>query len=445
MVVTNEGLIDRESCTMNVDIVSSDLGKPPPRRRTSTPSLRLCLCREEARKMDSDRGRPRRLEAQLAEARLARRERLPRGARRRHRATHRPAQHRLCTRLPAAEELLITRMARAEVVQPDRAATMTIIIDIRACVIDRAADLSLWDDDREDSIARLAARLAKDPRRVSLALYRTKQGTALLLEHWEGLGDALRTNGGWDEAQRALAFDLLGVPAVLRSGSTLVPDAADAAGLAALVEPRPSPLAERYEGVLSSLDEARRAAAAVGMGLEEDAESARLRRYEASACSGSGTRTLPNCSGQRWRRRSSCKASRSRSGVVSSFARGAAAANLGHSFGNPGRARAEGLSAGGRGVSAASRPLRSRWPSRPRPRPWLRAGAPAAVATFEPAPAVAEAPIADATPEPAAPPANVPGAVYPGRRRPRRRPPRGTVASVVPRRSGPARPPIGRA
>src|SRR6267378_6097135 len=38
---------------------------------------------------------------------------------------------------------------------------------------------------------------------------RSRQGADWLIERWEGLGEALGTNGGWDEPQRRLAFDLL--------------------------------------------------------------------------------------------------------------------------------------------------------------------------------------------------------------------------------------------
>src|SRR4051795_4330999 len=90
----------------------------------------------------------------------------------------------------------------------------------------------------------------KDPARVARALSRTKQGADWLLERWEGLGAVLRSNGAWDEAQRRLAFDLLGVPGELRDGSLRIPAAADTPALAALVEAQLARLREDQEACL---------------------------------------------------------------------------------------------------------------------------------------------------------------------------------------------------
>src|SRR5262249_899036 len=79
-----------------------------------------------------------------------------------------------------------------------------------------------WDEDRRLEAGRLAARLARAPAQTSRLLRRTKQGCELLIERWEGLERVLREAGTWTDPQRALALDLLGVPAELRAGTTAV-------------------------------------------------------------------------------------------------------------------------------------------------------------------------------------------------------------------------------
>src|SRR4051812_9614169 len=175
------------------------------------------------------------------------------------------------------EEWLVGQMALASA-RLDRCAELAIA-DLRKTV-DRA--LLCWEEDRRKAVEDLGARLAKDPARVAQALGRSRQGADWLLERWEGLGEALGTNGGWDDAQRRLAFDLLGVAPELRNGSTRVPPEADAAALAELVERQVARLRGRRERSLDALDEAERAMAAAGMPLDEDAATARIRRYEAS-------------------------------------------------------------------------------------------------------------------------------------------------------------------
>src|SRR5262249_36388592 len=140
-----------------------------------------------------------------------------------------------------------------------------------------------WDSDRQAYIEDLGARLARDPHRIAGALKQTKQGVEWILENWSGLSDSLSTNGRWNDDQRSLALDLLGVAPVHRDGTTRVPPDADAATLAALVEAEIDRLHDRLESGLLNLDEAERAMAAAGMPTEEDAQTRRLRRYEAAA------------------------------------------------------------------------------------------------------------------------------------------------------------------
>jgi hypothetical protein len=176
------------------------------------------------------------------------------------------------------EEWLVGEMAKAST-KIDRCGEMAIV-DLQR-IIDRAGHC--WDRDRRGYVEDLGARLAKDPARVAWALEGTKQGADWMLLRWQGLGEVLQARGGWDEAQRRLAFDLLGVPHELRDGSLKVPPEADAEALAGLVKAQVARLREELEESLIDLDEATQAMAAGGMPFEEDAATARLRKYDAAS------------------------------------------------------------------------------------------------------------------------------------------------------------------
>jgi hypothetical protein len=90
----------------------------------------------------------------------------------------------------------------------------------------------------------------------------------------------LKTCGSCDEDVRRLASDLMGVPPEVRTGDSKVPPADDVAGLSALAEREIERLRRRQECVLDDRDESRRSMAMAGMPYDEDAGTARLRRYE---------------------------------------------------------------------------------------------------------------------------------------------------------------------
>jgi hypothetical protein len=141
----------------------------------------------------------------------------------------------------------------------------------------RRADES-WDDDRRIAAEKRAAGLARRPEVVSRELATTLQGLELLLERWGALAAALEKRD-WNDAERSLALDLMGVPRALREAPTAVD--VDAEGRRRLV-------AERVEGLqsrrpmLEERDGREQAAAMLGLGEPSDALK-RLRRYE-SAC-----------------------------------------------------------------------------------------------------------------------------------------------------------------
>jgi hypothetical protein len=160
----------------------------------------------------------------------------------------------------------------------DRCGEM-IIADVRS-VVQRAH--LIWDHDRRVAVEGLGAKLAEDPARVAAALRGCKQGADWLRERWELLGLIAANTGDWDDDQRRLAFDLLGIPAALRPGSELLPAPGDAEGLMELADAQVAILRQDREAVLDTLDAAERAMAMGGMLMEEDATTARLRKYEAS-------------------------------------------------------------------------------------------------------------------------------------------------------------------
>jgi hypothetical protein len=154
-----------------------------------------------------------------------------------------------------------------------------MIIDLKR-VIERAE--LCWEADRGKEADALGARLQKEPWRVARALARSLQGADWMIEKWVGLAAALKSNGGWDEAQRSLAFDLLAVDPELRNGSDQLPPEGDAKALAGLVAEQLESLRYVQEVSLAPLDRAEQSMAAAGMPLREDACSARLRRHEAA-------------------------------------------------------------------------------------------------------------------------------------------------------------------
>ena len=148
-------------------------------------------------------------------------------------------------------------------------------------VADRAE--TSWEFDRRKSVEDFSAKLSKDPQRVSWGLRATVQGADWLIESWEDLGDIVRKAGRWDEDERNLACDLMGIRRELRTSTLRVPAGDDAPALIALVENQLASLRASQESVLEALNEAERGMTLAGMPLEEDAATARLRKAETRA------------------------------------------------------------------------------------------------------------------------------------------------------------------
>jgi hypothetical protein len=148
-------------------------------------------------------------------------------------------------------------------------------------VVKRALDF--WDQDRKTAALNLAARLPKDPARYAHVLAGTKHGAALMIERWDSLAHVARSCGHWDEAQRRMALDLLGIPGVLEAGCTAIAPAGDKEALVALATAQAEQLRTRIAEVLEDQDAQDQADTIAGLRAPTDADTRLLRTYERQA------------------------------------------------------------------------------------------------------------------------------------------------------------------
>jgi hypothetical protein len=137
-----------------------------------------------------------------------------------------------------------------------------------------------WDADRRCEVEELGAKLARKPAAVRAKLGRSKQGALWLIDRWKALGNLLHLGTPWDEAQTALAFDLLGVAKELRIG-----DPWSAAGLAsprALVDRELATLRTSITSTLDELDAFEAEEARKGVPIHASPEMLALGREEAA-------------------------------------------------------------------------------------------------------------------------------------------------------------------
>jgi hypothetical protein len=99
-----------------------------------------------------------------------------------------------------------------------------------------------------------------------------------MIERWAYLGGVIEEGGAWSEAQKALAYDLLGVDPVLRDVPLVGPDETGAELVAEQVEALRTYKAE----VLDDLDGFERASVELGLPVTPCRALERLRRYKAS-------------------------------------------------------------------------------------------------------------------------------------------------------------------
>jgi hypothetical protein len=141
-----------------------------------------------------------------------------------------------------------------------------------------------WHADRTREANRLGARIAADPLQVAGQLEESLHGVNWLLYNWRSLLDEATENGGLDEPQRQLAFDLLGVPVTLRRGTSKVPAGQDAEGLKALCEREIRRLEARIVLELEGRDKRARAKDQLGLPVvANDTATRRARSNESRA------------------------------------------------------------------------------------------------------------------------------------------------------------------
>jgi len=139
-----------------------------------------------------------------------------------------------------------------------------------------------WDEDRKLATEELGAKLPKAPAKVARQLQSTARGCDWMIDRWGRLLGILDAVGAWDGAQTALAFDLLGVPADLRTGPSPLAEGAESRREVARAEV--DRLRSLKAGGLTALDGHERDAAMSGFGPDHNGELAAIRRYE-RACS----------------------------------------------------------------------------------------------------------------------------------------------------------------
>ncbi|HWE35262.1 MAG TPA: hypothetical protein VG406_01720 [Isosphaeraceae bacterium] len=139
---------------------------------------------------------------------------------------------------------------------------------------------SCWADDRRLAAEELAQGLAKRPAMVARQLRRTLQGCELLLDRWHGLLRDAEAGTSWDEARRARALDLLGVPVDDRENHPRVNAKATAGDLAAVAQAEIEHLEGRLDGYLLELDESERQMVESGLAFDVSPAGRRLWGYE---------------------------------------------------------------------------------------------------------------------------------------------------------------------
>jgi hypothetical protein len=139
------------------------------------------------------------------------------------------------------ERTLLKHMARAEI--REDVCHQHLIADVVR--VAKSADDSSWDQNRREHIDNVAARLSRDPCRVSGTLLRSKHGVEWCVERWRGLGAAARAAGGLKEEQRQFALDLLGIEPLLRNHTEDVPAGDNLPAILALVELQMKRLGDR--------------------------------------------------------------------------------------------------------------------------------------------------------------------------------------------------------
>jgi hypothetical protein len=151
----------------------------------------------------------------------------------------------------------------------------------RGLTVERAG--CCWRNDRRLETEQLATRLTRNPALVVRQLSTTSQGCDWLIARWESLAIALAEQGHWDDLQRSLAYDLLGVPPLERPCEDRIRDESSRDELLAVVQEEIQWLdAQKAEG-LDDLDSTEQALAEADLKFDISPPARLLRRYESAS------------------------------------------------------------------------------------------------------------------------------------------------------------------
>ena len=173
------------------------------------------------------------------------------------------------------QQMLIADMALAKA-RLDRCAEL--LIDNENRYIDRTLDY--YEYDQRVRAVRLLEKIGRFPERTALGLSGFKQGVELMITTWQGLANALVHNGDWDDDQRRLSLDLMGLPIVLRVGLPLLRGTVDQATMAATAAREIARLNDLLEDWLDEQYDYSHDDALAGLASEFDPTTKRLQRYE---------------------------------------------------------------------------------------------------------------------------------------------------------------------
>ncbi len=206
----------------------------------------------------------------------------------------------LADRLDEEPESLFREIARrrddwSETLRPGSAfatwlvglvAQMTLRLDLCVRLADALRDERryraeyCWEEDRRRDADALGATLArsKTPALIVRKLRSSRQGALWLVTQWRELAHVLETVGAWDDTQRSVAADLLGIAPTFRATDPRL--SADVETLKALVQEEIEAIDSYRARVLDRLDEDNRIRARDGLSLDKSEDARALRREE---------------------------------------------------------------------------------------------------------------------------------------------------------------------
>ena len=151
---------------------------------------------------------------------------------------------------------------------------------LRTQTSQRAA--TCWDEDRQFNAEELAGKLARNPALIVAKLRGTLHGSIWLVERWESL-EQVAMEGEWDEKQRALALDMLGVSIEFRGSSKRLLGGPDGESQVVIARREIERIEAAIQSGLAYIDEREQKMAEEGVSLSVSAPARLLRRYEAEA------------------------------------------------------------------------------------------------------------------------------------------------------------------